>query len=526
MNITQNSFHCSSSCPLFPEESRIVSFFGHKQQTIAKKAEHLFDSFSHSPDEATKKLLVHSFSHLTQTGKKQPTDLKTLTILLDHLTTHYENTHDELLFLAQHIDILPSVASLQKTISQKSSLLSQALIDTKEKLSILQTWKDLHLDMSLLETDFESVQFLVRERLIYTIVGLRNTSLEGKDQIHVEQGKIFIKCNNIFTPVGSLIKRFKYVKEDLQYREKETNLAWNYLLPQGLVQIDRTGSKDILPITRLTTKEKESLLKHAQQFEGIQFSKENPPVGVFQIITNPRKLLHLKESFLTDGIDAHTPVHVGFRFIDEKGNVYSSGFGSTAEEDTYCTGKHNYLASINGMPSTTDYEEFRPNEGRRVTSVPLSKEGCDALRKEVTQMRQRSVRFNILIQNCSLMATRLLEVVGITIHHDSSAYTFLRGLLPSLTSSSTLLHMTQKVLFNKRRPYARFAINRQATTNKIRLAIHRKRFFQTVERKIHALLPKKIQKRRSHSIRTGFFKLLNAARRRNPNNFHAGSSTS
>ena len=128
-----------------------------------------------------------------------------------------------------------------------------SLTELRERINVCKTWVDLDLPPAVLETDYESVRFLVKERLIFCIVGLMQASSFGKDQIRVESGKISIQCEGKFVPVSSLIDRFEYAKDDLQYRERDTKLAWNYVLPGGLITLDRCKTPEMVPTTQLDT---------------------------------------------------------------------------------------------------------------------------------------------------------------------------------------------------------------------------------------------------------------------------------
>lgn len=328
---------------------------------------------------------------------------------------------------------------------KSSPELRTRLVDLRERINVSKIWTELGFDTSALTTDFESVRFLVKGRLIFSIAGLEQTSSFGQDQIRIESGKLFILCDGEFVPVSLLIDRFVYDKEDFQYKEKATGLFWNYLLPKGLVQIDRYKTASLVPTTQLSPEEKKLLLEHAGQFETLSFQKDHPPVAVLQIVTNPRKRIK-RDSFLFDGLEAQNPVHVGFRIIDENGDVFSSGFTYSDEEEKHRAGLRNYMASINGVPDITDFEEFRSHEGRRVTSIPMTKETCDRIKNEVRLMCAHGVRFNMLTQNCSRMASRMAELAGVTIDHKQTVYHTVPNIFPSLASFPRLQRVIEKLL--------------------------------------------------------------------------------
>lgn len=416
---------------------------GQGKNKAAVISEAIFSKAIHSQQqnvrETSQKLLTHTLSSASgknQLSRRQQSAEHIVSFLFQNRTSEKEEMA-LVQELAKDNMVEKILTSLTKKVSAKTEL-GQALSRLREKVAIVKIWEGVGLDPSVCETDYEGVNFLVKERLLYSIIGFQNSSAIGKshEQLQVRDGKVYILCEGKFLSAASLSKRFRYVKEELQLMEQGTNKAWNYLCPDGLVPVDRCKSDTILPSMSISKDEKDRLLNHAKKMSGMKFSEEKPATSVLQIVTNPRKRFKTPDFFLFDGLESMTPNHLGFRIIDEKGNVYSSGFASTAEEDVYCTGKKNYFASINGMPGITDYEEFRPHDGRLVTSIPLTTETCNKELHELQEMRTRGVRFNILTQNCSTMANQLLRIAGIKLDNRVSLYKFLKFLLPHYSSLS------------------------------------------------------------------------------------------
>jgi len=349
--------------------------------------------------------------------------------------------------LALQNRIVPFLFKLKEKLPKGSELAKRVEL-VQEKVSVYKAWKESGRDLSLFKTDYESVRFLVKERLLYTIEGLERTSNLGKrrKQLIVRDGKLYALLEGKRIPVHSLIDKLRFDKDYLQLVEKTTGKPWLYLLPEGLQQIDRCSSEKLLPITRLDVNEMRRLRAHACKMEGTGFSKQMPPTCVYQLFTNPRKIGKVPQSRLLDGLQALAPVHVGFRIIDQDGYVYSSGFASTLEEDKYCDGAFNMLATISGMPGTVDYEEFRPNEGRIVTSIPMTKETSDKMLDTLNEMREKKIRFSLLKQNCSCLAVYLARIAGVKIHQKVSRGEVFTNLLPHYSSYPRLNSIVSKII--------------------------------------------------------------------------------
>ncbi len=336
--------------------------------------------------------------------------------------------------------------AISKKLPQHSDL-SEKISEIRDKVSVLTTWRELSMDPSVIDTDFESVNFLVKQRLLYSIVGLHNSSSLGNQTppFTVREGKIYMLQDGVRVPVHSLIKAFQYDSGGLQLIDVKTRLPWNYLLPKGLVQIDRCSANPLVPVTQLNRDEMKRLVDHAMQLEGASFLPDEPATCVFQFCTNPRPIKEVPDSPFLDGIHALAPVHVGFRVINENGDVYSSGFAASPEEGLYRTGTSKIFSSVNGLPAVLDYEEFRPHDGRLVTSVPMTKKQCDDIIYKLNTMRKKGVRFNILTQNCSYMATEMAEVAGVHIEHKLKRPKIFEYLFPHFSSFPPLNYIVKKV---------------------------------------------------------------------------------
>jgi len=328
------------------------------------------------------------------------------------------------------------LGSIQKKLGTTSPL-AKRIAEVKERVSLRIACETYGLPESLLETDYDSVRFLLKSRLLYTIKGFENTSDNGKS-LKIKDGKIYIPINGVQTPVQNITNRFSYDPVHIQLVEKETNLPWNYLLPEGLIQKAREGDDELLPAIKLTKKEREQLLEHAKKNKQPEFKKDEEPTCVLQISTNPPERLGKVGRFpLMHGFQVLDPVHIGFRIIDQEGNVYSTGF-LTTDENQYKKGIPNLFASVNGKPGLVDYDEFRPFKGRFVTSVPMTQSTCEGILERVNEMRARGVRFNQGTQNCTSMALDILQQTGINIDNKLTRLQAAKALLPHMASFPVL----------------------------------------------------------------------------------------
>jgi len=347
---------------------------------------------------------------------------------------------------------------IEKALPKDSELVKK-IKQIHERVNISKTWQSLKCDISLLSTDYESVRLLVKERLAYTIVGFQNSSSYGqrcKPMKNIE-GKLHILVDGVDTPVSELKERGSYYDRKLWqwYFKDRPEEPWNFYLPKGLVQIDRY-SGPIVPVTKLDPEEHRVLLEHACKMcepkqpqdpaskTHLEFSEENPPTCVMQLFINPRRFGQFPYFPLFSGVHAMAPMHVGFRLVDQSGNVYSTGI-ITAPEDEFREGAQNTFITVTGSPGIVDWEEFRPHEGRVVTSIPMTEKTHENILKELNLMREEKVRFNLLKQNCGRLATQIARIAGVRIRHKIDRGAFLFQLLPHVSHFPFLGNIMQKI---------------------------------------------------------------------------------
>jgi hypothetical protein len=321
------------------------------------------------------------------------------------------------------------IKNIQKLFKESQITEKTPLDLVLEKAFLKARLKEAGLDASLADDFPSEIDFLIKTRLIYSIAGLQNSTADGKEKHPLiiasrddRQKELMIKKEGVLTSVTS-------IKNDLSFDKKENMLVskdnpderWNYF-NEGLVPIDRFYHHDraqlcsypainekLHPVTELSKEEMQRLLAHATS--GIDHKEDSRPLNaVVQFITNPR--LSYADNPLMKNFDAQVPVHCGIRVITSDAMVYSTGFGSTLDEDKYNTGLTKYLGSINGQPTNIDYEEFRTHEGRLVTSIAVNQENAQAILNQLNTYRKEGIRFNILKQNCMKLGTNILSMTG------------------------------------------------------------------------------------------------------------------
>ncbi len=114
------------------------------------------------------------------------------------------------------------------------------------------------------------------------------------------------------------------------------------------------------------------------------------------------------------------------------GSIYSTGFGSTLDEDRYNSGIWKFLGSINGQPTNIDHEEFKEHSGRIKASIKITQEDAQYILRRLNYYRKCSIRFNMLKQNCMKLATHVLALLGKNINIKVSLGTMLYRCLPDL----------------------------------------------------------------------------------------------
>lgn len=311
---------------------------------------------------------------------------------------------------------------------------SEYLTSIIKKSEIFSKWSILKLDQSLFESNYEDILFLVESRLIHSIIGLQNSTLEGKD-IHgikiVENSgekEIFIKKDGEWVSLKQIRANIQWNSaKGILESKSNSNERWNYLI-NGLTPIDRhydhkqasetTYSKDnekLHPVAKLSAEEMEILLKRAKKFDGFTIENHSGEQGklncVVQFITNP----HIHYSYspaLMKNLNGQFPFHASLRLVFSDGTVYSTGLAIPHHENTVHAHGGKILRTLNSQPAILDYEEFRPHHGRIITNVPVEEAKAIEILDQLNHYRKQSVRFNIFKQNCVVMAKKVLKMSG------------------------------------------------------------------------------------------------------------------
>ena len=263
---------------------------------------------------------------------------------------------------------------------------------------------------------FEEIQFLITTGIIYNIIGYQNATKHGKSehQIKFTDSNVLIKVQGRMKTVLSIMQEFEWdsIESMLKIKNHEPPQRWNYISEEGFVPEDRflrheeLSAEEIeqqfklIPAFKLSSDEMRRLYNHV--------SPNDDQSCILQFSTNPR---NIKDHGLKQGWSTQFPIHIGIRIINDAGEVYSTGFGSTLEEDKTCATIHQFFASINGQPTMLDYEEMRVHEGRVVTSIPISSEGANKVLNTLNHYRKSTIRFNPIRQNCVALIEDLLEII-------------------------------------------------------------------------------------------------------------------
>ena len=433
----------------------ITSKLGYRNYEILDVLKLAATSQNGSLDDHNIKLICEKASKKLRLDSKQVTDLFQLMRLAQKGDAYELELHE----LTKELANSKTLKSLQKLNEhfEKGSPAGKLLSSVINEATIKSRWSALNLDTKLVDTHFEEVQFLIKTRLIYSIIGYQNTTAAGplehaiKEEIDAKTGEshLWIKKQNAWVTV-------KQVKEEFIWDDFETTLTsktnkherWNYF-DEGLVPIDRFYHHDVAheenypqqnktlhPIKHLTGDEMQALLTRAKDFTG--FNGENNPTKtgeeltcVVQFVSHPRP--QFEKEWLQNA-NAQVPVHCGIRLMMSDGTVYSTGFGSALQEDVYNEGLSKYLGTINGQPTIMDYEEFRPHEGRIVTNVPIGEARAENILKHLNAYREQTIRFNVFKQNCMLLGAIVLSMAGTDVDITQTFNATLYRALPDLES--------------------------------------------------------------------------------------------
>lgn len=306
---------------------------------------------------------------------------------------------------------------------------------TAPQQTIEKKWNDLGMNPQWLIDYSDEVSFLVRTRLIYSILGFQHSTCNGLklNEIKVlplprtNKHGLWIKKEGKWVSVARLQKTMEW-KGRTQSLLSKANKAegWCYLSDTGLTPIHPLHDKRLMnfplyssenqrmhPVARLSEQEMESLLIHAARFENQSFSRREIPKGAIQVVTYPNCLF---KGTLLQNFGSQLKLHYGLRLIMPDGSLYSFGFGRSEHENVLNNQTRTPCATMNGQPKILDYMEFQKFENRLVTTVPLSENEAEKILQHLHFYRKNGLRFNLLKQNCARFTTHLLHIAGVSIN--------------------------------------------------------------------------------------------------------------
>lgn len=249
----------------------------------------------------------------------------------------------------------------ESKLADKIKSIASSNVKLLEKFNgYVKQWDKLGLRQNWLLQDPDAVQTLFSTRLIYSIVGFEKTSAMHAPALVSVAGKICMMVEGKYQFVSDQVKdRFVLSSEGGgSIVQKRDQSKWTYLGVKGLVPVDRWEHPSFESVVQLDQKQMKRLKDHVE--EETEKTLDDSTCYI-QLVTNPRNLC-IDPSGVRDKLKKNykknLPLHAYVRLIDAKGNVYSTGFGSTHEEDLK-QNKMGYFSTINGMPTILDYEEFK-----------------------------------------------------------------------------------------------------------------------------------------------------------------------
>ncbi len=358
--------------------------------------------------------------------------------------------------VAQMIERLakPRFAKLQQIYCD-----AQTKIHADPKLKVKhgrleKKWLALGLPISVLESHLDCAQFLMDSKLIFAILGYKQTCGDGAthDLKLDGDGHPMIRMQGRFTRWEVIARQLEFdPTTDKIYSRggaRENACTWNYFHPLGLVPQDRFNYDAVYPIHELSQGEYDHLLAHSKKFY-----ESNPELdpGTFkdcivQVFTSPRRY-GIPEHPLLENLHKNIPVHVGIRLITADRQVYSFGYQMPFEEQALVLFDplSNYAMTARCKVSMLDYEEFRAHEGRIVTSVPLSGQRCQNILGFLNELNQKKLRFQFVRQNCTVLMQEVMQQAGYMIPIRTTAARVIIDILPYLNQFPLIGNTISKI---------------------------------------------------------------------------------
>src|SRR3990167_4615541 len=182
-------------------------------------------------------------------------------------------------------------------------------------------WESLGLSLDWFAKDPEGANYLIRSRLIYSIVGF-NFSAQDQPALRLtERGLEILKEGQFVSVTQAVMPHYfrRVFGGGGKLVERQANKAWTYLgTGKGFVPVDRWKHTEFISVAKINSMDQEELLKHAFH----QNLNANHRC-VVQVVTQPRGIVGTNNP-LTRNFHLYKPVHASLRIIDAEGNVYST----------------------------------------------------------------------------------------------------------------------------------------------------------------------------------------------------------
>ncbi len=278
--------------------------------------------------------------------------------------------------------------------------------------------------------DPRALRFACESRLIYTMQTFRNAG----DALY--QNDIGIRLTGFgaicFKVNGKFISYDDIISLGIAYDHESGKFpGWNFIHPDGFVRKDSYDYDELYPVARLSERALTELQEHAMGF------RATPTVAaagtgerkdyILQLVTSEDR--HFQANPLLRNLGDWFPMHASLRVITPDGYVYSCGSRIRKEEENFCLANY-FSTKMTKMP-IPDYTETHPYEERRVTSIPISKTGSDAILGLLRRVNQ-GVPFCFPRQNCTRIVTTAASYVGLDINTRLSLQEGLWNCVPNI----------------------------------------------------------------------------------------------
>ncbi len=265
---------------------------------------------------------------------------------------------------------------IQKLIPVIAELANKAA-----EIKAQKAWLELGFSEALLETDADSVYFLIRSGFAYHMHLFSHDIIDRQILVEGE-----------YKPLHDALRHLMidYTSGKVVSREMRESF-YNYIATAGIVQKNPNPSV-LYPIAKVEPRAECAL----------------------QIVTTLDR--HF-ESVFTEGLNELLPHHSSLRLIDKEGNLYSFGLQVAKEHARFMDAhEHSYTAQGMAWVSVPDFRETRPFYERYITTLPISEEALSHLLLIAGKINEEGgCAFTITGKNCNYFVVSLLQEVGIDI---------------------------------------------------------------------------------------------------------------